>query len=66
MDKWTEKQIERMKKGGNSRCREFFEANGQPFMSLPMTEKVRRPLSLLAPSSLPPPLPLPPSLDEHA
>ncbi|GAA5925267.1 hypothetical protein JCM3775_006410 [Rhodotorula graminis] len=39
MDKWTDKQIERMKKGGNSRCKEFFEANGQPFMSLPMTEK---------------------------
>ncbi|GAA5901672.1 hypothetical protein JCM8208_001573 [Rhodotorula glutinis] len=39
MDKWTEKQIERMRKGGNTRCREFFEANGQGFGSLPMTEK---------------------------
>ncbi|GAA5837319.1 hypothetical protein JCM9279_005652 [Rhodotorula babjevae] len=39
MDKWTDKQIERMKKGGNARCKEFFEANGQPFASLPMTDK---------------------------
>ncbi|BGP36320.1 ADP-ribosylation factor GTPase-activating protein gcs1 [Rhodotorula kratochvilovae] len=39
MDKWTPAQIDRMKAGGNAKCKEFFEANGQPFNSLPMTEK---------------------------
>lgn len=41
MDKWTPAQIDRMKAGGNAKCKEFFEANGQPFKSLPITEKVR-------------------------
>ncbi|GAA6051906.1 hypothetical protein JCM3770_006568 [Rhodotorula araucariae] len=39
MDKWTPQQIDRMKAGGNAKCKEFFEANGQPFNSLPVTEK---------------------------
>ncbi|GAA5861399.1 hypothetical protein JCM3774_000236 [Rhodotorula dairenensis] len=39
MDKWTTAQIDRMKAGGNAKCKEFFEANGQPFASLPITEK---------------------------
>lgn len=29
-----------MKAGGNGKCREFFEGNGQPWKSLPITEKV--------------------------
>lgn len=40
MDKWTPAQIDRMKAGGNAKCKEFFEANGQPFKSMPITEKV--------------------------
>lgn len=39
-DKWTPAQIDRMKAGGNAKCREFFEGNGQPWKSLPITEKV--------------------------
>ncbi|PRQ77105.1 hypothetical protein AAT19DRAFT_12523 [Rhodotorula toruloides] len=39
MDKWTPAQIDRMKAGGNAKCREFFEGNGQPWKSLPITEK---------------------------
>ncbi|TKA50859.1 hypothetical protein B0A53_05935 [Rhodotorula sp. CCFEE 5036] len=39
MDKWTPAQIDRMKAGGNAKCKEFFEANGQPFKSMPITEK---------------------------
>ncbi|BGP21303.1 ADP-ribosylation factor GTPase-activating protein gcs1 [Rhodotorula toruloides] len=38
-DKWTLAQIDRMKAGGNAKCREFFEGNGQPWKSLPITEK---------------------------
>ncbi|GAA5955229.1 hypothetical protein JCM8115_001888 [Rhodotorula mucilaginosa] len=39
MDKWTPAQIDRMKAGGNAKCKEFFEANRQPFKSMPITEK---------------------------
>ncbi|GAA6002617.1 hypothetical protein JCM10207_007595 [Rhodosporidiobolus poonsookiae] len=39
MDKWTPAQVDRMKAGGNAKCREFFEANGQPWKNVPLPEK---------------------------
>ncbi|GAA5888726.1 hypothetical protein JCM6882_002828 [Rhodosporidiobolus microsporus] len=39
MDKWTPAQVDRMKAGGNAKCREFFEANGQRWKGVPLPEK---------------------------
>lgn len=40
-DKWTPAQVDRMKAGGNGKCREFFEANGTSWKNTPIPEKVR-------------------------
>ncbi|GAA6038661.1 hypothetical protein JCM8097_009471 [Rhodosporidiobolus ruineniae] len=39
MDKWTPVQVDRMKAGGNAKCREFFEGNGQTWKNVPLPEK---------------------------
>ncbi|GAA5855124.1 hypothetical protein JCM8547_002391 [Rhodosporidiobolus lusitaniae] len=39
MDKWTPTQVDRMKAGGNAKCREFFEANGQSWKGMSIPEK---------------------------
>ncbi|GAA5982261.1 hypothetical protein JCM11641_006242 [Rhodosporidiobolus odoratus] len=39
MDKWTPAQVDRMKAGGNAKCREFFEGNGQAWKGVPLPEK---------------------------
>ncbi|BGP12341.1 ADP-ribosylation factor GTPase-activating protein gcs1 [Rhodosporidiobolus nylandii] len=38
-DKWTPAQVDRMKAGGNAKCREFFEANGQRWKGQPLADK---------------------------
>jgi len=39
MDKWTKPQMERMLKGGNQKCREFFEGQGEKWKSENLVEK---------------------------